>query len=157
GLFALAAPTLAGWSGPQLASTRNLSAPSMVATTGGRQEVVARGDTGIWYVTDETGTMVRTRLTQDFDTHANGHILSHMAMHPVIAINKYGALTVVYSANVERDGTAGSCDSQGLRYIVRTQGSWSSPLDIPGTSCEEATGVVVRGAKIAIATIHVAG
>jgi hypothetical protein len=152
GLFSLAAPAAAatGWSSPQSASTGNLTDPSMVEDSVSVEHVVARGDTGIWYVTDKNGDWVRTRMTQDFDTHANGHTYHHAAVHPLIAINAGGTRTVVYGVQV----TPGSCGSQGLVYTQRSGSSWSTPQSIPGTACETATGLIVHGAKIYLATSH---
>jgi hypothetical protein len=151
GLLALAAPAAAGgWSSPQSASTGNLHEPSMVADSNGTEYIVARGDTGIWYVTDKKGDWVRTRMTQDFTTKANGQTVTHSAQGPLIAINNGGTLTVVYGVQ----STPGSCGSQGLLYTVGNSGSWSTPKSIPDTACETATGIVVHGAKIYLATVH---
>jgi hypothetical protein len=153
GLLALAAPAAAdtgGWSNPQSTTSGNLTNPSMVEGSASIEYIVARGDTGIWYVTDKSGDYVRTRMTQDFDTHAGGQTYHHQAVHPQIAVNDGGTLTVVYGMQV----TPGSCGSQGLVYTQRSGSSWSTPTSIPGTACETATGLVVRGAKIYLATSH---
>jgi hypothetical protein len=159
GLVSVATPASATmWSSPQSAVTGNLSQPSMVEDSNGAEHVVARGDTGIWYATDKSGSWARTRMTQDFDTKANGHLFHHLAVDPVIAINAGGTLTAVYGVSVASNGEAGGCDpTKGLRYTVRKGGSWSTPKRIPGTGCETATGIAVHGARIALATVHVAG
>jgi hypothetical protein len=154
--LSLATPALAApFGSPQLSISGNLSQPSMVTDIGGFQHVVARGDTGIWYVTNKSGSMIRTRLTRDFDTRANGHLFHHAAIAPLIAINKHGVLTVVYGVTIASDG--GCSPSRGLRYIVRKHGSWSKVKHVPGTTCEDATGLVVNGLTIALATIRGAG
>jgi hypothetical protein len=151
GLVALASPAAAGDYGtPQSASTGNLTQPSMVAESGMYQHVVARGDTGIWHVSNKGGDFFRTRLTQDFTSKVNGQTVTHSAQSPQIAINNGGALTVVYSIKL----TPGSCGSQGILYTVHDNGAWSPPKSIPNTACETATGLVVHGTKIYLATIH---
>ncbi len=149
GLFALAVPTSASGLG-QPASTGNLGQPSMVTDGASHQHVVARRDTGIWYITDQTGDFVRTRMTQDFTSKVNGQTVNHAARSPFIAINAGGTLTAVYSIRV----TPGSCASQGIFSTVRSGSSWSTPTSIPNASCETATGLVVHGSKIYLATIH---
>jgi hypothetical protein len=122
----------------------------MVAESAVFQQIVARGDTGIWHVNSKSGDFVRTRLTQDFTTQVDGHTVNHSAQSPQIAINAGGALTVVYSIKL----TPGSCGSQGILYTIHKDGAWSTPTSIPNTACETATGLVVHGTKIYLATIH---
>ena len=43
---------------------------------------------------------VRTRMTQDFDTHSGGHTYHHQAVTRQIAVNNGGTLTVVYGMQV---------------------------------------------------------
>lgn len=151
GLVVLASPAAAGDFGtPRSASTGNLTQPSMVVESGAFQHIVARGDTGIWYVTSESGDFVRTRMTQDFTTTVNGQTVKHAAQSPQIAINAGGYRTAVYSMKL----TPGSCASQGVLYTVTGGGSWSTPKSIPNTACETPTGLVVHGSKIYLATIH---
>jgi hypothetical protein len=155
GLVSLATPASASmWSSPQAAGTGNLSEPSMVEDSNGAEHVVARGDTGIWYATDKSGTWEQTRMTRDFDTTTNGEVLHHVAVHPLIAINAAGTLTVVYGVAVASNADAGSCGSKGLRYTVRSGSRWSRLKRIPDTSCETATGIFVHGARTALATKH---
>jgi hypothetical protein len=150
GLLTLATPAGAYWDGPELASTGNLHEPSMATDSVGREGIVARGDTGIWYVTHRNGNFQRTRMTQDFTSNANGQTLNHTAQHPLIAFNAGDIPTVVYSMRV----SPGSCSSQAILYTTLGGNSWSTPQGIPGTACETATGLVVHGAKIYLATIH---
>ncbi len=147
GLLSLAVPATAdtgGWASGQSASTGNLYDPSMVEDTHDIEHVVARGDTGIWYVTDKSGSFVRTRLTQD--------ALHRTAVNPLIAVGTGAPLTVVYDLET-RSGSNG-CVTSVLRYTVRSGGSWSKPKNIPGTNCETATGLVVRGSRIYLATYY---
>jgi hypothetical protein len=156
GLVTLASPaSAASFSAPQPATSGNLSQPSMIEDGTGFQHVVARGDTGLWYVTNTGGSMVRTRLTRDFDTRANGHLFHHAAVDPLIAINARGVLTVVYGVTIPTDG--GCAPSQGLRYIVRQGGAWSKAKRIPDTTCHYATGLLVHGATISLAVIRAGG
>jgi len=141
-IAATAAADTGGWSAGQSASTGNLYHPSMVEDSNAHEHVVARGDTGIWYITDKSGNFVRTRITQD--------ALHRSAVNPLIAVNAGGTLTVVYAV----DSDTNTCGSVGLRYIVRTGGSWSSQTVIPGTKCETATGLLVHGSKIYLATYY---
>ena len=154
GLFSASTPAAAGWTVPQEASTGNLAQPSMVADSDGAQYVVARGDTGLWFVTNKGGSWVRTRMTQDYDTNVNGAQTHHVAVHPQVAINAGGTLTVVYAVNVFSGSTGGSCQSAALRYTVRSGSSWTKPKSIPDTACETATGIVAHGAKIYLATFN---
>ena len=79
-LLSMAATTAAGsgWASGQSASTGNLYDPSMVEDSKGHEHVVARGDTGVWYITDKSGSFVRTRMTQD--------AFHKTAVNPLIAI-----------------------------------------------------------------------
>jgi hypothetical protein len=152
-LFAATPAAAEEWGSPQSASTGNLAQPSMILDANGAQHVVARGDTGLWYVTNKSGSWARTRLTQDYDTSVNGAQTHHVAVHPQVAINAAGTITVVYAVNVFTGSTPGSCASNALRYTVRSGGSWSSPKNIRESTCEIATGISVHGSKIYLATI----
>lgn len=159
GLLSMATPALAagGWSAPTSASSGNLTTPSMVTDADGFDHIVARGDTGILYMTDSSGSWSQAPLTQDLDTTSQGQVTHHWAMYPRMAINGKGTLTVVFAAAAS--GDVGGCGLRGLRYIVRQAGSesWSQPTSIPESQCQVATGIVVRGTKISLATHNMAG
>jgi hypothetical protein len=158
-LFSFAASASAdtgGWTSPQLATAGNLTQPSMVTSTTGIDHIVARGDTGLWYETDKSGSWVRTRLTQDSDTHINGILFHKAAQSPLIAVNAAGTLTVVFRVRLWNNSGA-NCEATGLQYVVRSGGSWSAAQTIPDSTCETATGLVVHGGKIYLATLYTAG
>ena len=150
GLVALASPAAAGDYGtPQSASTGNLTQPSGRGVgrlaAGGRprrQRHLAR--------------VGQERRVRSHPSDPGLHVpvqrshRHHTAQSPQIAINKGGALYVVYSIKL----SPGSCGSQGIVYTIHSDGAWSTPTSIPNTACETATGLVVHGTKIYMATIH---
>ena len=131
-----------GWSSPAMVWNGDLSQPSMVMDSHGRAYIAARGDTGIWYLTNKTGTWTRTRLTRD-GANAYGKVTDSS---PHIALDRSdGSLTIVYTRTVPRDYTP----EWTMHYVTNRSGHWSSPRDIPG---DWAQSVLVRNGTIAIAT-----
>jgi hypothetical protein len=105
-----------GWTKPVVIHDGNFREPSLVVDRHGASHVAVTGDTGIWYLTNATGSWVRTRLTT-----ATGHLVD---VQPSIAIDSAtGALVVAF---VEVD-TGGAPECRQLRYVVHRAGSWSSP------------------------------
>jgi len=135
-------PQVAGWTAPVMVWNGDYSQSSMVVDRHGHVHIAARGDSGIWYITNRTGTWTRARLTQDV-ANTYGKVTD---TDPHIALDRSdGSLTVVYTRTTPRD----YIPQWTLRYITNRSGGWSSPRDIPGMWAQS---VVVRNGAIAIAT-----
>lgn len=139
---ALGAP---GWTTPAMIWDGDYSSPSMAVDSHGHVHVAARGDTGIWYLTNKSGHWTRVRLTTDIAT-SDGNILGE---HPQIGRDPSdGSLTVVY---LRVDSTSVPSGAE-LRYVTNRSGAWSPPRSIPATGHMGVPSVVVRHGVIAVAS-----
>jgi hypothetical protein len=101
---------------------------------------VARGRTGVWYLTDAGGDWTRVRLTRDGDTAAGD---PQIARDPVD-----GSLAIVYVDWLPDDGGVNT-----RMYLTRHPagaGDWSAPRRVPGASLWQPS-LVVRDGVVAIA------
>jgi hypothetical protein len=148
GLLVVAVPTAAatGWSTPVEVYDGNYSEPSLAVDAHGFAHVVARGDTGIWYLTNKSGSWTRERLTTDH-TQSGIHF---RAIAPLITIDRsVGKLVVVYEtvADVDCEGCY-----PGVEYITRTGTDWSAPRSIQ-VNPSSPLSIAARGGDIAIAAL----
>src|SRR4051812_3436917 len=126
------------WSEPKLIWDGPYRSPSAVVDEQGHVFVAARGNSGIWLLTNRSGTWQRTRLTRDQgDIHGE---------NPQLARDPWdGSLTVVYTRY-----TLDCCPSNSdIRFVTNRGGSWSLPATIPGA--QAAGSVVVRNGVTAVA------
>ena len=116
----VAAPTAAaGWSPPVVVSDGNYSQSSMVVDPHGNAHIAARGDTGIWYLTDKSGSWTRTRLTTD---HQQGG-LPVSASRPAITIDRSnGKLVVAYALTIDHGGDPSCCTETGTSRMAAADG-----------------------------------
>jgi hypothetical protein len=133
----------AGWTKPVMVYDGNYKDPSMVVGAHGHVHVAARGDSGIWYLTNSSGTWTRTRLTKDIDP---GTDREQAAMFPSIAIDpSNGQITVAYSRGIYNDGYV------AITWRTLAHGVWSAPQDVPHSSGADRISLAVRKGRLAIA------
>jgi len=132
-----------GWTQPVKVWNGNYSNPSVVVDAHGHVFMAARGDTGIWLLTNKTGRWTRTRLTTD--TTQGGQPVT--GDDPTLVRDPWdGSLTVVYTRDYCCDTPSGS----DVRYVTNRSGAWSAPATIPGVRMAQA--VSVRHGVIAVAS-----
>jgi hypothetical protein len=149
GLLVFVVPTAAatGWSAPIVVYDGNYSEPSLAVDAHGFAHVVARGDTGIWYLTNKSGAWTRARLTTDY-TQSGIH---YRAIAPLITIDRsVGKLVVVYEmvADVDCEGCP-----PGVEYITRTGTDWSAARSVSTINPGSPLSIAARGGDIAIAAL----
>ena len=140
-------PQVAGWTTPVMVWDGNYSEPSVAVDAHGKVHIVARGDTGIWYLTNKSGHWTRTRLTTDYTSGQ----YTFVGEQPQIAIDPWdGSLTMVY---LRSDNDMPS--SSDVRYVTNRSGAWSAPRSIPSPhdgDMRSDPSLVVRHGVIAVAT-----
>lgn len=150
--LAMPGPAVAsdGWSTRQRVGEAAYEHPSMVVDDQGAVHIAARGDDGLWYLSNETGSWTSTRLTQD-RVHADG---TESAGAPRIARDPAdGSLVVAFVTYP--GGDCGWCHR--LSYVSDQHpggpGAWSTPQDIPSgrNAVLSPTGLVVRRGVISVA------
>ena len=127
GLLVVAVLTAAatGWSPPVEIYDGNYSEPSLAVDAHGFAHVVARGDTGIWYLTNKSGAWTRASALMMDHTQSGIH---YRAIAPLITIDRsVGKLVVVY----ETVATSTEGCYPGVEYITRTGTDWSDPVPHP--------------------------
>lgn len=144
----VAAPAAAaGWSSPVVVFDGNYSQSSMVVDGHGHAHIAARGDTGIWYLTDRHGSWARTRLTTDHQQQG----LPVTASRPAITIDRSnGKLVVAYALTIDHGGDPSCCTE--TRYVTNNGAGWSAPKPIlinPGSDLS----VAAHAGDIAIAVL----
>jgi hypothetical protein len=149
GVLVVSVPTAAvsGWSAPVQIYDGNYSEPSLAVDAHGFAHVVARGDTGIWYLTNRSGSWTRERLTTDYVQDG----IQYRAIAPLITIDRsVGKLVVVYGLLADVECLPGCPPT--LEYITRTGSNWSAARSIPTSpSCCGPLSIAARGGDIAIA------
>jgi hypothetical protein len=124
--------------------------PSMVIDAHGHAHIAARGDTGIWYLTNKSGSWIRTRLTTDHTNHDGNPV---RASGPAIAIDiSNGAITLAYSVYTYHSGDP-YC-SGTVTFVTRRPSGWSSPHPVPTSHCDHALSLAVRDGKISVAAMR---
>jgi hypothetical protein len=122
----MAAPTAAaGWTSPVEIYDGNYSEPSLAVDAHGHAHVVARGDTGVWYLTNKSGTWKRTRLTTDHVEYGN----LVRSFHPVIAIDRSRGKIVVAYLTFIADACVPECLPL-ITYVHTTGVDWSAPIAV---------------------------
>ena len=117
----------------------------MAVDAHGFAHVVARGDTGIWYLTNKSGSWTRERLTTDY-VQDGYHF---RAISPLITIDRsVGKLVAVYQLVSDVDCDPGCFQ---FEYITRTGTNWSSPRGIGEIMPRGPLSIAARGGDIAIA------
>jgi hypothetical protein len=147
GILVVAVPTVAGsdWSAPIVIYDGDYSQSSLAVDAHGHAHVVARGDTGVWYLTNKGGSWTRERLTTDYVR--DGY--RFRAIAPLITIDRsVGKLVVVYQLVSDVDCDPGCFQ---FEYITRTGTDWSSARGIGGILPRGPLSIAARGGDIAIA------
>ena len=151
-LFVLgAAPASAapGWGPASKVLDRSLSQPSMVVDDEGHEHIAARGETGIWYLTDLNGmgTWSGVRLTRDF-TNQHGDRVTASA--PRIALDRErGRLVVVYTRTIGMD-TPSTTDVRFITFPVAPHGLDAISRSRPIPRIPSAASVVMRDGVLAV-------
>lgn len=116
-------PDPSGWVPPALIAEGRYLEVSLVMDGNGAAHVAAQGSSGIWHLTNAGGSWTRERLT----TTAPHEVHDSVA----IALDgSDGSLWVAYAQR--RDDTAPNFSS-AVAYVTNRGGSWSEPIDIPGS------------------------
>jgi hypothetical protein len=119
-----------GWSPPRVVYDGDFYDASMALDSAGHAHIVARGDTGIWYLTNESGSWARKRLTRDHEDR-DGHPVRayqpHLAVHDVADQNG-PVVDVAYGVVTDLGGDP-CCAPVATRR--RLASSWSKPSTIP--------------------------
>jgi hypothetical protein len=151
GLLLVAVPTAAatGWSAPVEIYDGNYSEPSLVVDAHGYAHVVARGDTGVWYLTNKSGTWKRTRLTTDYLLGGEFRV---WADRPLITMDRSnGKIVVVYLSRVDVECLPGCPPS--ISYVTNNGKGWSVARYVPFPPFGQLS-IAARNGDIAIAAVR---
>jgi hypothetical protein len=146
-----AAPASAapGWGPASKVLDIALSQPSMVVDDQGHEHIAARGETGIWYLTDLNGmgTWTRVRLTRDFTNQYGDRVT---ASAPRIALDRdRDRLVVVYTRTIGMD-TPSTTDVRFITFPVAPHGLDASSRSRPIPGISSAASVVMRDGVLAV-------
>jgi hypothetical protein len=141
-------PGVDGWIGPELVSTRPYSDLSLVVDDGGVAHAATVLNDAVFYVTNETGSWTRERLSRpagfDWD--------------PSIALDDDGSLHVAFTRWPPEDPSYCPPDiadcfgpgPEGVYYSTNSSGSWSEPVPL-GRRGGNSPSLVVRAGRVHLA------
>jgi hypothetical protein len=141
-------PGADGWIGPELVSTRPYSDISLVVDDGGVAHVATVLNDAIFYVTNETGSWTRERLSRP----------SGADWDPSIALDDDGSLHVAFTRWPPEDPSYCPPDvadcfgpgPEGVYYSTNSSGSWSEPVPL-GRRGGNSPSLVVRAGRVHLA------
>ena len=103
-IVAVPAAALAGWSWPTQVYDGNFSDSSLAVDAHGHAHIAARGDTGIWYLTNKGGSWTRRRLTTDvWGVYRGNPYLKKTDTSPAISVDRSTDAIVVAYRHYEAD------------------------------------------------------
>ena len=133
----------AGISSPQVARLGAYTEVTMELDSHGHIDAVAAGNSGLWYITNASGSFTRKRITSVVSrSDSHGH-----DGQPSLALDSHDHAYVAFARN-DCDDCAPSVPL-GVYYLTNKSGSWSTPKKLAGLSMDWPT-IQVNGSHISV-------
>jgi hypothetical protein len=133
-----------GVSAPSVVRLGDYHHVSMKLDANGKVHAVAAGTSGLWYITNKSGSFTRHRIT----TVVSQPLATGLDDYPSIALDAHGNAHVVFVRWTCFDCTPNP--PKGIYYLTNKSGSWSTPKQLAGADAS-APSLRVRGGHIFVA------